>query len=700
MKKIIALLLCAFIVCVSVASCGSEGKDTSDTSTLSEPKDDSETASADNNSTDNDSADSSEYEYTYRDLPEAKYLTAASGFAGGTGTEADPYQIADAAQLALLSEKSLSDDSLNYSSAYYVLTSDITINNTDNFDSWATAAPEYQWKPIDGFSGVFDGKGYTVSGIYINTNCTDSNDNAYGLFGSASGVIKNITVDKAYIAVSGLSSYIGSIAGYFLGDNEDVIENCTSNAVIEGYEGSIGGIVGNANAKHPETLPTVKNCSFSGKFTQRKFSFVNFGGIIGDSEINVQSCTSSGTAETAGDNVDSVGGIIGRVSGGTVDGCTNSMSIKTSKTETSTSAIGGIVGKIFVMRFGSDDLTARGATVKNCINNGEIEGQFYVGGIAGLVNNDRNDWCVTVSDCENNGKVSGNNADCKVGGIIGSYRICSLNGDGNKGLVENCVNNADITTGVGGGIISEYFCTEGTVTIRNCNNKANISSEGQYVGGIVAYWKNNEKSAVTLENCDNSGKLSSQIYAGGIVGSMDLPVLTGTDGSASVTVKDCDNSGDVTVSSINGYVGGVLGNWGVQNTPTTIENCTNSGKLTITHTLSDDYLEEEGMTLSRVIGGIIGRVGSGLTLTVDSNEEKLENIQSENALLTISNCKNNGAYELADDRTSEIYKNFLGGIVGFASGDDNYSFRADNCSYTGFDRGLGNDLDIDIGTKN
>ena len=64
----------------------------------------------------------------------------ATAFAGGTGTESDPYQIADGAQLAYLASEV--NNGRAYENSYFVLTADIDLNNKD-------------WTPIgNSFSGL------------------------------------------------------------------------------------------------------------------------------------------------------------------------------------------------------------------------------------------------------------------------------------------------------------------------------------------------------------------------------------------------------------------------------------------------------------------------------------------------------------------------------------------------------------------
>lgn len=99
--------------------------------------------------------------------PEIPYIEVADSFAGGSGTEEDPYQIATAEQLALMGK--VNDDwSQEYNKAYYVLTADIQLSDVENYENWKETPPEYQWKPIDNhFKGNFDGDGHVISGMYV-----------------------------------------------------------------------------------------------------------------------------------------------------------------------------------------------------------------------------------------------------------------------------------------------------------------------------------------------------------------------------------------------------------------------------------------------------------------------------------------------------------------------------------------------------
>lgn len=705
MKKTLAILLVLMLLVSALTGCGNNSKDP-DT----------------NNGTSNNQTENTDYEYLFRELPEAKYVTAASEFAGGDGSESNPYQISNAAELALLHEKMVAEHKElkdEYKSAHYALTADITINDVSNFDSWENTAPEYSWMPIGfdtvEFDGVFDGKGYTISGLYINTNCGTADEestNNYGLFDTVDGTVKNVKIDKSFIAVSGRPCGVGSIAGLLM--DKAVIDGCSSTAVLNCYDNSLGGIVGNAyggvdkgmvdeDEEREINYSTIKNCSFAGKITQVKDDAMTYiGGIIGECDGNVDACVNNGTIAFAGSNVDSVGGIAGRMSEGAISNCKNTGTLNCEIKEGENLAIaGGIVGKVFVSATGSEKYMSRGAKITKCENSGTVSGQMYAGGIAGQVSNDHNDYCVTVSECVNSGVVTSKDY---TAGVIGHLNCIGDAENGDSIVIEKCENKADLSKGTVGGIVGKFMSETGNVKIKSCKNfGALASSEGQHCAGIIAYWIMNSKpsdSNIVIDNCENTGSITSALNAGGIISFMDMPVCLEMGDGVSISISNCVNSGNVTIEKVNGYIGGILGNWGMANVATTIDKCSNSGTLAIT-AAADSMTDKDAeiMTVSRIAGGVVGRVGSGLLLTTDSDKADEKNIQSANADLKITNCKNTGKLDVVNI-DAENYKNWFGGIIGNTCGEDGFAIFVDKCTYTGFDRGLGNENLTDIGTKN
>ncbi|MBO5064948.1 MAG: prolyl oligopeptidase family serine peptidase [Clostridia bacterium] len=125
------------------------------------------------------------------------------------------------------------------------------------------------------FQGTFDGKGYTINGLYISTS-----DRYIGLFGyNSSGTIKNVGVINSYFAGG---RYTGAIAG----QNEGTITNCYSNSTSD-CSRYTGGIAGNNTG-------TISNCYNVGKITGTSSSAFSpayyVGGISGANDKNIANC--------------------------------------------------------------------------------------------------------------------------------------------------------------------------------------------------------------------------------------------------------------------------------------------------------------------------------------------------------------------------------------------------------------------------
>ena len=181
---------------------------------------------------------------------------------------------------------------------------------------------------------------------------------------------------------------------------------------------------------------------------------------------------------------------------------------------------------------------------------------------------------VTNGNCFRSWTPIGNNSNNYTGTFDGNNKTIS-------GLYFNEIRTDDIGlfgyVGSGGSIsnvtvIDSYFngrydvggvCGKNQGTIKNCNNKGEVSGTGNYVGGVCGY--NYAKSGTaTIENCDNTGKVSSKSSkVGGVCGYNYV-------NSGTATIKNCNNAGEV---SANSSVGGVCGCNEVENGTATSENC-------------------------------------------------------------------------------------------------------------------------------
>lgn len=218
----------------------------------------------------------------------------------GSGTKEDPYSIYTAGQLKEFAEKVNNGEV----TACAIMMKDITLNYGDisgwngiEDNSWE------QWTPIGsstpGYQGTFDGQGYTINGLYINSSNIDSNF-YQGLFSTISenGIVKNVGIVNSNIQGG---RYTGSIAG----DNNGTVENCYHTGRITGDE-YVGGIIGvNEN--------TVRNC-----YNVGTVSGPTAGGIVGwtrasDDSVSSQFAYCFNTGIVTGQ--DFVGSIAGEVTG-------------------------------------------------------------------------------------------------------------------------------------------------------------------------------------------------------------------------------------------------------------------------------------------------------------------------------------------------------------------------------------------------
>jgi len=168
---------------------------------------------------------------------------------------------------------------------------------------------DYYWAPIDGFRGTFDGKGYTVSNLYIVDD--DRDGSGYGLFGTSSpAAIRNVNLSNVYIEAN-------SALGALLGDGNTAIDNVnvsgniyigvsTENGFAPNYNSAyVGGIVGHGYS-------TVSNSSVVGNSGSFVGGGRQVGGVYGfSSEGNRTIVTNCTVRNITVQGTISVGGLVG-----------------------------------------------------------------------------------------------------------------------------------------------------------------------------------------------------------------------------------------------------------------------------------------------------------------------------------------------------------------------------------------------------
>jgi hypothetical protein len=197
----------------------------------------------------------------------------ATSFSGGSGTMWDPYIITTGGQLLLVKD---------YPSKYFALGGNIDLNNKN-------------WLPFS-FSGTLDGKGYTISNLYINRT-----DDYQGLFSQCSGTVSDLTIKNVTVNAP-QCDYVGVISGKGgTFTNCKVLFSTTSSVTGNNYVGGISG--GSAELTACSVISDATGAVVRGS----KY----IGGLLGRGDADITSC--SVDAVVAGS--DDVGGITGTVNG-------------------------------------------------------------------------------------------------------------------------------------------------------------------------------------------------------------------------------------------------------------------------------------------------------------------------------------------------------------------------------------------------
>ena len=243
----------------------------------------------------------------------------------------EPYQISNAAELywfAGLVNGTLPGGEKN-ASANAILTKNIIVNEyvLDANKNLVSESDFIEWTPVGNniyaYTGTFDGKGYTVSGLYFN----NPNSSFVGLFGyiGANGKISNVGVLDSYFQ---FRMYGAGVCGI----NNGELQNCSnSSTVIGNMEQGIGGVCG-----ENDNDGIIENCFNEGTVSatteEGTFVFGGVGGVCGINEMGtIKSCYN--TASVSGKYA--VGGVCGISSRGTTTNCYY----------LSNTAIGGIGGQ-------------------------------------------------------------------------------------------------------------------------------------------------------------------------------------------------------------------------------------------------------------------------------------------------------------------------------------------------------------------
>jgi len=470
---------------------------------------------------------------------------------------------------------------------------------------------------IPTYNGTFDGCGYTISGLNI-----DTNGSVQGMFRylRPDSEVRNLNIEGV-VAPGGSHRQVGGLAGR----NAGKIINCSFSGEITGAD-CIGGLVG-----LNELTGIIENCTVSGLMHGDHF----IGGVAGENrgvirlcknssninvsaaqnsielgDIAIESLTGSESAGTATD----IGGISGTNSG-VIRGCTNNGTIGYKHIGYN---VGGIAG-------------SQTGYITDCKNYGAIFARKEAGGIVGqmepsvlvtynedtlqLLHTQLSDMSGMINSTSSAVQNGYGNLSNQVGDLQGqidsAMDAMGQLAPGNQGTPPDpdstnaALNNlGSALSGINGTIngmssSSQDAVAELTNKLGNLIGQINkisntLGNASQGLGGTVEDISDadtDEDTSGKVENCINIGAVAADINAGGIVGAMshendldpeDDLTISGNSSlnfqcETRAVVLHCENRGNVSARKQNaGGIAGYMmlglvsksGNIGAVNAPT------------------------------------------------------------------------------------------------------------------------------------
>ncbi|MDG6220717.1 MAG: hypothetical protein QCI38_04630, partial [Candidatus Thermoplasmatota archaeon] len=229
------------------------------------------------------------------------------------GSEKNPHLIHDVGDLQNINANL---------SACYALAGDIDASATAG---WNEDGGVYKgFEPIGTeaapFTGNFDGRNYTIRGLY--SNWTSSRDYDFGLFGCNIGVVKNVGLLDLEI--------IGKTrTGGLIGWNKGKVENSYTIGNVAGHN-YVGGLTGinwgeSGILQRTYSISTIQGNQYIGGLAGYNSGFFSYsyshgqvfgvndvGGFVGTNNWNISNCYSTSSVTRSSGTSSYVGGFIGR----------------------------------------------------------------------------------------------------------------------------------------------------------------------------------------------------------------------------------------------------------------------------------------------------------------------------------------------------------------------------------------------------
>ncbi len=302
------------------------------------------------------------------------YALFTGGFAGGEGTESNPFEIENADQL---------NNIRGYPDKHFILTQDIDLAKFGSGEGWEPVGTNN-----DPFTGTLEGNGKIITSLKMDA----SDKNNLGLFGclGAGAELQGIVLEE--VEIHG-QFVVGGLAAL----NQGKIKNSSVTGTIKGAEG-VGGLVG----KNEEDIYR------SGTSGEKVVGAKNVGGLAGLNVGTIERCFSSIEVEGIAASPSNIGGLVGEnTEGGYVKTSWASGTVRGSYN------VGGLIGEN-----GCQTREVRGS-VLNSYAIGNVSGNSNVGGLVGSHQG-------SISRCYSIGEVSGTSNSGGLVGKIGTHFLTNV----------------------------------------------------------------------------------------------------------------------------------------------------------------------------------------------------------------------------------------------------------------------------------
>ena len=268
--------------------------------------------------------------YHQAEIDETKRVSKQSSFVAG-----ETYYLSNAKDVVAL--QNLVNSGVDTTDVKFELARDIDMSGID-----------FRGIGVDeqnSFKGSFDGCGYVISNLKINT--TENNVGLFGCTNKAS--IENLGLENCDMSGSG---YIGGLVGLSISSK---ISNSYCSGMVSG-SGQVGGVVGESRSSH------IKNLYFKGEVVG---TAGKVGGISGCLRVGgtFENCYSEGSVTGGGYDT-------GGLAGANFDGVPVNKSFSSCDV-VGNSSVGGLIG-------------CAGAPLRNSFFVGKVSGKRDVGGLVGF----------------------------------------------------------------------------------------------------------------------------------------------------------------------------------------------------------------------------------------------------------------------------------------------------------------------------